>query len=153
MWGRIGLSLALAVLLALPTTRGFAVDNPDPVGRATLGAGSAFMTRGLTSGQTRVALRLPGLSPNAQVIYRIKTGGSCSSGVSVIQALTPMQASRQGLLMSSQTFPTIVPVNAPGLPIIGIVICVYDVSVAGKELLITSGSFIGVPDTGSAHSW
>jgi hypothetical protein len=164
MWGRLGLSIVLGVFFALPSLSSFAIINPDPVGKATLLAsnnsgvtGEAIIRRTLQTGESHIMLRVNGLPPGTQPVWRVLTTSLCNAAVGTTlitpsAALTPSSAS---MTMVSTTVPQTIPTSAVGSPPVGVAVRIYaSVDAAGNlGREVACGNVINLPDTGTSHSW
>src|SRR5215207_2154551 len=112
MWRRFTLALGTAVILALGASSTFAVNNTDATGYAALGSGGAYVQK-LANSQTRVQVRLTGLTPGSQPVWQLLTGSTCGGAVGTVLVgpSTPATISSLGLSMTSSTFPVVVPAN------------------------------------------
>jgi hypothetical protein len=166
MWRRLSLAVGTAVILALGASSTYAVSNTDSLGYAALdattGVAEAYV-RILAGGQTQVQVRLSGLTPGSQPVWRLLSGSTCSppaggggaAGTVLITPTAPSTISSLGVPMTSATFPVAVPVSSVGSPPNNIAIRVYasvdPTGVLGPE--IGCDGVHSVPDLGTQHWW
>jgi hypothetical protein len=162
MWRRIGLMIALALMLIVPASSGRAAPPQYPLGRADLtGAtvtGTAFVIRLENTGESQVTARVAGLPASGQYAWEVLTGDSCQGvGTSLIRPAQDLIASSVGVALGTTTVATTVPVGGslPGW----VAIRVYSVPSNGQPVppgtpSLACGALYSLPDTtGTRHWW
>jgi hypothetical protein len=153
MWRQICLAIGAALVLALGASTTFAVSTSEGYGFASFGTGGAYVQR-LASGQTRVQMRLTGMTPGMQPAWQLLTGSTCgvTTGTVLIGPSTAATVSSIGTSLTSATFPVVVPSGAaPTFVTVRLYASLGPNGALGPE--IGCGQVIGVPDLGTQHWW
>jgi hypothetical protein len=149
---RIGLPI-VALLMALSVSSSFAGDTYKNLGRAELTSSSGLygevFIRRIANGKSHVSMRVSGLSPNTQPVWRAYEGDMCSSvGTLGAEGVFNVRPNGTALVVLPE-----VPGISVGSPSPNFyAVRVYESS-AGAQL--ACGRVVDLPDEpgGSAHWW
>jgi hypothetical protein len=123
MFSRLSIAVAVAcvALGAVASVTAASTANEVPIGRAQIFSstgggvvGDVFIRRQLTLGHTHLMIRLTGLAPGSQPVWKIESGAFCGSKSTAIllTAGGTQAATSAGGLMVSESHALVLPVQA-----------------------------------------